>query len=176
MLKPGRLAWSIHRVAPHPLSQKGFAPDRQVYTPAMQMQMVTYFLLILTSIAFFALSPPSQIGDLGILSTKGAMQPNNNEEISQSISLNWMINDSQKGWFYLQSRSSSLLSLPTAFHHSLCLRILGVWSGLSFSLLRQDQQSGTWGGSNILELGSNILEPLNLIFMILGRNEEGKFW
>ena len=58
------------------------------------MQMVTYFLLILTSIALFALSPPSQMGELGILSTKGTTQPNNNEEKSQSMSLE--LDDSQR--------------------------------------------------------------------------------
>ena len=35
-------------------------------------------------------------------------------------------------------------------------------------------QSGTFGGSNILEPGSNILEPQNFIFNILEGNEEKK--
>ena len=36
-------------------------------------------------------------------------------------------------------------------------------------------QSGTFGGSNILEPGSNILEPQNFVFNILERNEVRKF-
>ena len=41
-------------------------------------------------------------------------------------------------------------------------------------IISVDLQSGTFGGSNILELGSNILEPQNFIFNILKRNEEKK--
>ena len=35
-------------------------------------------------------------------------------------------------------------------------------------------QSGTFGGSNILEPGSNILEPQNFIVNIVEKNEEKK--
>ena len=39
-----------------------------------------------------------------------------------------------------------------------------------------DWQSGKFGGSNILEPASNILEPQNFIFNNVDRNEQKKLW
>ena len=67
-------------------------------------------------------------------------------------------------WTYSKPTLNLLWTYPET------LKLQGVSKKMYFS------QSGTFGGSNILEQGSNILEPKNIIFNILERNEERKFW
>jgi len=43
-----------------------------------------------------------------------------------------------------------------------------------YKQMNSNNQSGRFGGSNILEPGSNIMEPQNFIFNILDRHEEKK--